>query len=271
MLASRQHGAVSVAQLIAAGLTYEGIRRRVPAGRLHRIFRGVYSVGHKNLTHQGWWMAAVLACGEGAVLSHRSAAMLWGLLNPRNGAVDVTVPGGGGRKRRQGIRIHRSTSLTPKAVTIRQGIPTTTPRRTILDLRRVVDRRTLEDAVAQAEIRRLPVGKLPGLLHEPTRSRLERRFLGLCKRHGLPRPEANLKIGPYEVDFLWRDWKFIVETDGWESHGTPSAFEGDRARDAYLGSLGYRVVRFTYRQVWHDGAVVAQRLRVLLGAGRAPS
>ena len=216
-------------------------------------------------------MVAVLACGEGAVLSHRSAAMLWGLLKPREGAVDVTVPGIGGRKRRQGIRVHRSTSLTPKAATIRQGIPTTTPARTILDLRRVADRRILEDAVGQAEIRRLPIGRLPGLLHEPTRSRLERRFLRLCKRHALAKPEVNFEIGPYEVDFLWPDRKLIVETDGWESHGTPSAFEADRARDAYLESLGYRVVRFTYRQVWHDGAVVAQRLRALLGVSRASS
>jgi very-short-patch-repair endonuclease len=270
-IAGRQHGVISAAQLLAAGLSRRAIQVRLQTGRLHRVFRGVYAVGHGNLTHQGRSMAAVLACGDSALLSHRSAAMLWGLLKGKEGAVDVTVPGIGGRKRRQGIRVHRSTSLTPKAATIRQGIPTTTPARTILDLRRVADRRILEDAVGEAEIRRLPIGRLPGLLHEPTRSRLERRFLRLCKRHALAKPEVNFEIGPYEVDFLWPDRKLIVETDGWESHGTPSAFEADRARDAYLESLGYRVVRFTYRQVWHDGAVVAQRLRALLGVSRASS
>jgi predicted transcriptional regulator of viral defense system len=91
-LAARQHGVISVGQLIAAGLTYEAIRRRVRAGRLHRVFRGVYAVGHRSLTFQGWWMAAVLACGEGAVLSHLSAAMHWGLLKARRGPIDVTVP-----------------------------------------------------------------------------------------------------------------------------------------------------------------------------------
>jgi very-short-patch-repair endonuclease len=216
-------------------------------------------------------MAAVLACGEGTVLSHRSAAMHWGMLKATTAPVDVTVPGTGGRSRRQGIRAHRSTSLTPKAATIRQGIPTTTPARTILDLRRVADRATLEAAVAQAEMGRLPIGKLPGVPHEPTRSELERRFLRLCRRHALPKPEVNVRIGAFEVDFLWRDSSVIVETDGWETHGTRSSFEADRARDAALKSLRYSVLRFTYRQVVHDPAFVAATLRALLGAGRGPS
>jgi len=263
-LAARQHGVVSVGQLIAAGLTYEAIRRRVQAGRLHRIFRGVYAVGHRNLTHQGWWMAAVLACGEGAFLSHGSAAMHWRMLNATKGPVDVTVATGAGRRRRRGIRTHRSTRLTPKAVTIRQGIPTTTPARTIADLRRVLSRAELEAAIAQAEILHLPIGNVPGLLREPTRSKLERRFSRLCRRHRFPKPEVNVWIGPYQVDVLWRDRRLVVETDGWETHGTRSAFESDRARDAELESLGYRVVRFTYRQAWYDGDLVAGRLRSLL-------
>ena len=262
-IAARQHGVVSFQQLIAAGLDPSGIWRRVRAGRLHRIHRGVYAVAHRNLTHQGWWMAAVLACGQGAVLSHRSAAMHWGLLNPTNGPVDVTIPTRGGRRRRQGIRVHRSTCLTPKAATIRQGIPTTTPARTILDLRRVVDRPTLEAAIAQAEIRRLPIPALHGIHHAPTRSELERRFLRLCRRHGLPKPEVNVRVGPYEVDFLWRDRRLIVETDGWETHGTRSAFEADRARDVELKSLRYEVVRVTYWQVAQDPAHVAAVLRRL--------
>jgi very-short-patch-repair endonuclease len=241
-IAARQHGVVSFQQLIGTGLDPSGICRRVGAGRLYRIHRGVYAVGHRNLTRQGWWMAAVLACGEGAVLSYRSAAMHWGLLSPTNGPVDVTVPTRGGRRRRQGIRVHRSTCITPNATTIRP---------------------TLEAAIAQAEIRRLPIPALPGLLHAPTRSELERRFLKLCRSHGLPKPQVNVRVGPYEVDFLWRDRWLIVETDGWETHGTRSAFEADRARDVELKSLSYEVVRFTYWQVAQDPAHVAAVLRRL--------
>jgi very-short-patch-repair endonuclease len=269
--AARQHGVISVVQLLAAGLSRRAIQVRIQAGRLHRIHRGVYAVGHKNLTFQGWWMAAVLACGEGAVLSHISAAMHWGLLKARRGPVDVTVPTTSGRQRRKGIRVHRSTRLTPDAVTIRHGIPTTTPVRTILDLRRVVDRATLEAAIAQAEINHLPVDNLPGLLHEPTRSELERRFLRLCKGHGLPKPEVNVRIGSYEVDFLWRERKVIVETDGYATHGGRSAFKGDKTRDAHLRVMGYTVQRFAYQHVVHEAAFVAGTVRALLGGNRRPS
>jgi very-short-patch-repair endonuclease len=189
--------------------------------------------------------------------------MLWGMLKLASAVVDVTVPGHAGRARRKGIRVHRSTSLTPKEVTIRQGILTTTPARTILDLRRVLSRDELQAAIAQAGIQRLPIGKLPGFLHEPTRSELERRFLRLCRRHGLPKPEVNVKIGPYEVDFLWRDHRLAVETDGWETHRTRAAFELDRLRDAELNARGYEVVRFTYWQVTHDPQYVTSVLRRL--------
>jgi very-short-patch-repair endonuclease len=270
-LAARQHGVISVGQLIAAGLTYEAIRRRVRTGHLHRIFRGVYAVGHRNLTHQGWWMAAVLACGEGAVLSHRSAAMHWGLLNATKGIVEITVPTAGGRCQRMGIRVHRSTSLTPKAATLRQGIPTTTPARTILDLRRGVDRPTLQAAIAQAEILHLPIGNMAGFVHEPTRSELERQFLRLCTRHGLPKPEVNVRVGPYEVDFLWRAHKLIVETDGYATHGGRSAFHSDKARDARLRVMGYSVQRFSYEHVVREPGFVADTVRSLLGGSRPPS
>jgi hypothetical protein len=270
-LAARQHGVVSVPQLLASGLTYEGVRRRMRMGRLHGIHRGVYAVGHRNLSHHGWWMAAVLACGEGAVLSHRSAAMNWGLLKAKRGSVDVTVPGTGGRSRRKGIRVHRSTSLTPKTATIRRGIPTTKPERTILDLRRVLDRAELQAVIGQAEADHLPIGKLPGFLHEPTRSELERRFLRLCKRFGIPNPEVNVRVGPYEVDFLWRDARVIVETDGYETHSGRSSFHADKARDARLRILGYSVQRFSYRHVVDEPRFVADTVRALLPAGRGSS
>jgi very-short-patch-repair endonuclease len=135
----------------------------------------------------------------------------------------------------------------------------------------VLGREELQALIAQAEVLHLPIGNLPGFLHEPTRSELERRFLGLCRRHGLPKPEVNVRIGSYEVDFLWREERVVVETDGWASHGTRSAFEADRARDAELKALGHEVMRFTHRQVWHDGAVAMRRLRSLLIASRASS
>ena len=264
-LAARQHGVISVAQLLAAGLSYRAIQVRIRAGRLHRIHRGVHAVGHSNLTHLGWWMAAVLACGEGAVLSHRSAAMNWRMLNAATGPVDVTIPTTAGRHQRRGIRVHRSTRLSPQAATIRQGIPTTTPARTIADLRRVLSRAELEAAIAKAEILHLPIGNVPGFLHEPTRSELERRFLRLCRRHGLPKPEVNVRVGRYEVDFLWRHRKLIVETDGYKTHGGRSVFDSDKARDARLRMMGYSVQRFGYHHVVNEPSLVVGTVRALLG------
>lgn len=197
--------------------------------------------------------------------------MHWGMLRARKGPVDVTVSTTAGRSRRPGIRLHRSTSLTRQAVTIRQGIRTTTPARTIADLRRVLERRELEKAIAQAEIKHLPIGRVPGLLHEPTRSELERRFLRLCGKHGLPKPEVNVRIGPYEVDFLWRSHAVVVETDGYEAHGGRSAFQSDKARDARLRVMGYSVQRFAYQHVVHEPALVAGTVRSLLREGRTAS
>src|SRR5436190_3282042 len=153
-IATRQHGIVSFEQLIAAGLTPSGITRRIAAGRLHRVYRGVYAVGHTALGNEGRWMAAAIACGEGAVLSHRSAAELWRMLTPRDGPVDVTVPTAGGRKRRPGIRLHRIPSLPRATTTLRQGIPVTVPARTIAGLRRVASVDEVRRAIRKAEFRR---------------------------------------------------------------------------------------------------------------------
>jgi putative AbiEi antitoxin of type IV toxin-antitoxin system len=216
-IAARQHGVISYAQLLWAGLSPSGISRRVQAGRLHWIHRGVYAVGHRRVTIEGRWMAAVLACGPGAALSHRSAAELWGLLTPRP-QVHVTAPVRGGRRRQRGIHLHRSPSL-PSATTWRRGIAVITPARTITDLRRVLEPAEVDEAIAQAEVMRLPIGHHPGSLHEPTRSELERAFLRLCRRNALPKPEVNVRLGPYRPDFLWRGQRLIVETDGWETPG----------------------------------------------------
>ena len=135
-IAARQHGVVTLGQLLRAGVSKDGVTGRVRSGRLHRIHRGIYAVGHPRLSNEGTWLAAVLGCGDGAALSHRSAAELWNLLPAHSGIVDVTVPGSGGRRARRGIRLHRSLSLTHAVATGRDGIRVTTPARTIADLRR---------------------------------------------------------------------------------------------------------------------------------------
>jgi hypothetical protein len=144
-------------------------------------------------------MAAVLACGDRAVLSHRSAAAIWGLLPAASGSIDITITDGGGRRERPGIRRHRSRTLTKADVTRRKGIPVTTPARTITDLRRVVSAEQLRRAIRQAEMFGLDIGG--DVESEPARSELEHRFLRLCRRHRLPKPEVNAKVGPFVVDF----------------------------------------------------------------------
>jgi very-short-patch-repair endonuclease len=206
-------------------------------------------------------MAAVLACGPEAVLSHRAAGALWEILSPPS-LIDVTVPGNGGRKRRDGLRIHRSATLLPSHTTLRRAIPVTKPARTLEDLRRVLPREEFAQALGEAQFLRLPIGDH----FEPdrTRTELEGRFLALCRRHRLPRPEVNVRVGPDTVDFLWRHSRVVVEVDGWEGHRMRSAFEEDRARDARLTLRGYTVVRFTWRRLEDDRAAVAATVRELL-------
>lgn len=245
------------------------------AKRLHRLHRGVYAVGHPGLSLNGRWMAAVLAIaadGPGseplAALSHRSAAVHWGLLQPRSGPVDISIQDRGGRGRRPGIRLHRSRSLMPVAVTRRLSIPVTKPGRTISDLRqdtgpgRSASAAELRKAVRQAGVLGLPLGR--DAVPDGTRSELEGLFLELCRRHALPTPEVNVRIDSFLVDFLWRDRRLIVETDGYRFHGDRAAFEEDRDRDLRLKSLGYEVVRLSYRQVAKESTRVAHALGKLL-------
>jgi very-short-patch-repair endonuclease len=260
-IAGRQHGVITRAQLVAVGLLPSGISDRVTAGRLHRIHRGVYAVGHAGLGNEGRWMAAVLACGDGAVLSHRTAAALW-RIGPVAPLIDVTVASGGGRATRKGIRVHRSRILSPADCTRRAGIPVTKPARTLADLRRILPGKEFARALREAEYQRLPIGDA----FEPDRTRtdLEAMFLAVARRHRLPQPEVNVRVDRFVVDFLWCPQRLIVEVDGWESHRTRSAFEADRARDARLKLLGYVVLRFTWRQVEHDAGTVARTVRDLL-------
>ncbi len=264
-IASRQHGVVTIGQLRAAGLTDDAVLGRVRQGRLHRVHRGVYAVGYRGTTCEHRWMAAALACRCG-VVSHRSAAALWGLLAAIDGSVDISVPGQTGRAKRQGIRLHRCPSLLATDMTRRRGIPVTSPVRTISDLRRVVSARELRRAIRQAEVFGLSIG--PGTDRDRTRSDLERAFLQLCRRHRLPAPEVNVRAGPHLVDFLWRDRSLIVETDGYRYHRGRQAFEDDRARDLDLRARGFAVVRLSEKQVAEEPGLVAGILRAAVATSR---
>jgi very-short-patch-repair endonuclease len=211
----------------------------------------------------------------GVAVSHRSAACLWNLLPVRDRPADVIVKGGGGRANRRGIRVHRSHVLIPTDVTLRHGIPVTTPARTIADLRRATGQgwrgalppHELRKAIRQASVLGLPVGEQTaigtGRGDDRTRSDLELDFLRLCRRHGLPAPEVNVPIGPYLVDFLWRDRRLIVETDSYIYHRGEEAFQGDRGRDLDLKLCGYEVVRLSERQINQESLKVAETLAAL--------
>jgi very-short-patch-repair endonuclease len=215
-------------------------------------------------------MAAVLACGPDAVLSHTSAGELWGMLRlrrpPSPAGVDaeahVTLRSDGGRRKRRGIVVHRSRTLTPAQITLRFNIPVTTPSRTLADLRRTPPAKRFAAALREAEFLKLPID--PDLDPDGTRSDMEADFLAICRRHRLPKPLVNIRIDEFDVDFLWPEQRLAVEVDGWDTHKTRSAFEHDRARDLKLKLLGYEVVRFTWRQLRDDPAAVAAALRELL-------
>jgi predicted transcriptional regulator of viral defense system/very-short-patch-repair endonuclease len=290
-LAERQHGVVSLAQLQSCGLSSSGVRQRVAAGRLTRIHRGVYAVGHGRLTMHGHWMAAVLAYGPRAVLSHRSAAGLHGIRPDNRANTDVTLPSPSAR-RRPGIDVHRSSTLHAVDITEIDGIPCTSLARTLLDLADVVNRRGVERAVDQADVLRVfdlravqeilsraagrrGAGVLQRVLAEYdgpslTDRELEERFFGICRAAGLSKPEVNswiqLEDGVVKADFLWRAERLAVETDGWESHGTRRAFENDRRRDRRLRLAGWEPVRFTSRDVEREPGEVTAVLARLRGA-----
>ena len=263
LIAARQHGVVSISQLLEAGLSPTAIRGRVQAGRLHRVHRGVYAVGHPGITNEGRWMAAVLASGHGAMLSHRSAAELWRLLKPRGGIVEVSLPSRTGRRRRPGILLHRRPSLTAESTTSRLGIPVTTSAQTISDLQSTAPPHEVRQAIRQAAVLglRLP----PDMTPDRTRSELERTFLRLCRHHELPTPEVNVRVGPLTVDFLWRERRLIVETDGYRFHRGRFAFEDDRNRGLKLSLRGFEVIHLSYRQVTKSpekvAAMLSKRLR----------
>lgn len=296
-LATAQHGVVALPQLRALGLSPSAVRSRVAAGGLHRVHRGVYAVGHPLLSLEGRWTAAVLACGPKAVLSHRSAAALWELRTSVRTPTDVTAPRDPRRACGQ-IHCHRARTLPRTDVTERRGVPCTTVPRTLLDLAETVDRRSLERACDQAEVLRLlDVRAVRDLLDRAhgrrgvpllrtvlgkydigeglTRSELEERFLAICARTRVPRPQVNawLTVGGHamQIDFLWSPQRLVVETDGYRFHSSRRAFESDRRRDQSLALAGWTVLRFTWRQVARDPHDVSDVLeRLFSEAARVP-
>lgn len=290
-IAVRQHGLVSLSQVRGAGLGEGAIAHRVRMGRLHRVRRGVYAVGHQAVSRHGQMLAAVLACGTGAVASHRTAAELHGLYERTPAVFDVISTSQAGR-RLDGIRRHRAVDLPACDLTIRDGVPSTNVPRTLVDLAGMLGERSLRSVVEAAAVSRtLDVPEVDRILGRgrrrgapvlrkllqawretsPTprlRSRLEARLAAASAEAGLPRPECNviLRLGSerFEIDLLWREQRLAIETDGEETHGTAVAFQRDRRRDQVLVAAGYRTARVTWLQMKLEPAQVLDRIRRML-------
>jgi predicted transcriptional regulator of viral defense system len=290
-LALRQHGVVSFEQFKEMGFGKDAILKRETTGRLHRIHQGVYSLTPEVMTERGRFMAAVLACGSRAVLSHRSAAYLWGLVETWEEPIDVTAPNRRGRSPR-GVAAHRDGSVQPIDTTIRFGIPCTGVARTLLDFAAVEPEWKVRKAVAEAEVlgildkqrlrallkrsrRRRGVARLRFILDTihpqtgRTRSELERLFLAACARTGVPEPEVNVWLPApdgkhYQADFLWRDAERIVEADSRRFHDTDSAFVTERKRQQQLELAGWRVSRCTWEEVEQESRRLSLTIKALL-------
>jgi very-short-patch-repair endonuclease len=277
---------ISIRQLLAIGISHDSVRARVAAGRLHRVHVGVYAVGHTNLSQRGRWMAAVLAYGYGALLSHGDAAALQGIRKAGSGRIHVTVDTRAGLGRRDGLVPHRSRIRLEDRESV-DGIPVTSVPRTLLDLAEILDpqglRRAYEEAarlelldvraierlLARSNGRR-GVSALRALLdYDPgpaaeTRSELERLFLNLVRAAGLPLPSVNVLVEGFLVDAYWPSARLVVELDGYEYHRGRPAFERDHAKVARLRLAGYEVLPLTHLQVSAQSAWVSGAVRSLL-------
>lgn len=290
-LTRRQHGVVTRRQLLGLGMPSGAIRARLEGGRLHRLWPGIYVVGRPDVSWLGRFKAATLACGDEARLSHRSAAVLWGIQTKSGGPVDVTVPSFSLHCRR-GIRLHRRTHLGPPRIV--RSIPVADPVSVLIDLAVQSTREEVEDAVNEAdrldlvrthrlrdaleeEPRRPGVGRLKRILDSQTFSRaqnaLERRFLALARDAGLPPPDTQRRLGRYRVDFYWPAHGLVVETDSLRHHRTAAEQAVDIGRDQAHVRSGLRTLRLTHSQVFHRPdhvrAVLADTYRHLAGAAIA--
>lgn len=288
-MADRQHGVISIRQLRRLGYSHRTVRRGVERARLHRIHHGIYAVGHTNLSLQGRCLAAVLASGPGALLSHYSAGWLLGLISTRPIPVHVTTPVP--RKWRDAVRIHRSETLCDADQTLEQGIPTTSIARTALDLAAVLRFRSLRRLIRRSE--ELEAFDLPDFqsvlarnrghrgaaslgraiaIYEPprlTRSELEREFLALVEKSGLGSPITAFNVAGYELDVYWPELRFAVELDVYATHGTHEPFEEDRLRDEDLKLAGIELTRVTGRRFEREPRQVMDRVGRLLGQRRS--
>jgi very-short-patch-repair endonuclease len=274
-VAARQHGVFALWQV---RLSASAVRSRVSRGKLHRIRRGVYSLSPV-LTAEARFMAAVLACGPHAVLSHRSAAHVWAIRPTSRPLFEVTVPHGAA-KSKTGIQVHEARHIKPVLV---DGIPCTSVARTIVDCAEILPLYSIENMIDRAEQLHLfdlraveaelcgrhgakPLGRVlrryrpdPG-----TRNRMERIMLGICRANDFPEPEVNVYVAGEERDFVWRDRRVIAETDGRERHDTTRQFEEDRRKDQTAIAAGWTVLRFTWRQIADEPARVAAVLAAVL-------
>jgi very-short-patch-repair endonuclease len=275
-LVRRQFGVVSRAQLLELGFTDAAIKHRLATGRLHPVRRGVYAVGRSELTQFGRWMAVLLAVGPEAALSHRSATSLYGIAKQKGNEVHVSIPSHLYRCSSRDITIHRRRELN---ATTHKGIPTVRVEQALIDLageattdeleaainaadkRDLIDPETLRGEVAG--VRRKGTARLKAVLthHTPADSPLEREFLRLVKRAGLPRPQTQALVDGHRVDFFWPDLNLVVETDGLRYHRTPAEQAKDRARDQDHLVAGRTAVRFTWAQVRTDGGRVEAVLK----------
>ncbi len=287
-VAAAQAGVVHRRQLVALGIGRGSIAHRLEVGSLHRVLPRVYAVGHAGLTRRAMLMAALLLGGNGCILSHASAAYLWGL-TPTSGAdVEVTVIGRHVRGV-PGVHVHWTGELDRREVWLREGLPVTSPARTLIDRAGQVDDGETEAELAQARVLRLVsdrelesalcrhqtragVARLRRVLEDEggrtvTRSKAERLLRGLLATAQLPMPEVNARLLGFEVDFLWRAQRLVVEFDGRQFHAHPAAFERDRRRDQVLLAAGYRVLRVTWRQLMDEPVALAVRIGQALAAG----
>jgi very-short-patch-repair endonuclease len=278
---------VAAPQLVDLGYSTSGISRGVTCGRLHLMHHGVYAVGHTALSRQGQCLAAVLSCGGGALLSHRSAAWLWGLTSRFQARVEITATSP--RRTRERIRVHSALMLTPDDRAFSESIPVTAVPRTLLDFAAVDPRylsRALENAQRLGLLDLIAIDALIARsrgfrgvarlrealrIYRPlafTRSGLERRFLRLVRSAGLSPPSMNLFIEGYELDAYWPAERFAVELDTYDYHGDQAAFERDRMRQEELKLSGIEMTRITGNRLDREPQAVIGRLRKLLAQRR---
>lgn len=287
VLAEGQHGVVAWRQLISLGLTEGLIKARIRGGQLVLLHRGVFAVGHQRIGIRGEWLAAVLACGPGAVLSHASAAQLWDMRGSR-GPIEVTRRSG--HRRPHGVRLHQTRSLPPEHITVEAGIPVTTPERTALDMAARLDFRQMERFLVAGDrakrirwpelhrvieegvgrkgrgmLRRVSLQVSPGAVD--TRSNPEIDFLALCREANLPEPEVNVFVEGKLVDFFWSSERLVIEIDSYHYHGDRPAFERDHESTVALMAAGHKVLRTTEKMLEDDPCPFLRLVRDSLRAG----